>query len=55
MTDTSEAVHLDPSDPYAREEQTFPSLSEEMAARIAAYLVRPDFGATELDDLRNYA
>ena len=24
-------------------------------ARIAAYLVRPDFGATELDDLRNIA
>jgi NAD(P)-dependent dehydrogenase (short-subunit alcohol dehydrogenase family) len=25
------------------------------AARIAAYLARPDFGATEIDDLRNYA
>lgn len=25
------------------------------ATRIAAYLVRPDFGATELDDLRNIA
>lgn len=39
MNDTSvtEAVHLDPSDPYAREEQTFPSLSGAMAARIAAY------------------
>lgn len=43
MTETSvqesaqEPVHLDPSDPYAREEQTFPSLGEEMAARIAAY------------------
>ena len=33
----TEAAPLDPSDPYAREEQTFPSLSEEMAARVAAY------------------
>src|SRR5262245_52853101 len=32
-----EAVQLDPSDPYAREEQTFPSLSKEMASRVAAY------------------
>ena len=32
-----EAVQLDPSDPYAREEQTFPSLSKEMAARVASY------------------
>jgi thioredoxin reductase (NADPH) len=28
---------LDPSDPYARKAQTFPRLSEEMAARVAAY------------------
>src|SRR5690349_21546475 len=28
---------LDPSDPYAREAQTFPRLSEEMAGRVAAY------------------
>lgn len=28
---------LDPSDPYAREAQTFPTLSEEQAHRIAAY------------------
>lgn len=28
---------------------------QDAAARIAAYLVRPDFGATELDDLRNIA
>lgn len=28
---------LDPSDPYAREKQTFPHLSEEMARRIAEY------------------
>ena len=28
---------LDPSDPYARKAQTFPRLSEEMAARIVAY------------------
>jgi hypothetical protein len=28
---------LDPTDPYAREAQTFPRLSEEMAARVVAY------------------
>lgn len=28
---------------------------QDAAARIAAYLVRPDFGATEIDDLRNTA
>ena len=28
---------LDPSDPYAREAQTFPRLSEEMAGRVAHY------------------
>ena len=28
---------------------------QDAAARIAAYLVRPDFGATEIDDLRNHA
>jgi thioredoxin reductase (NADPH) len=28
---------LDPADPYAREAQTFPRLSEAMAHRIAAY------------------
>lgn len=28
---------------------------QDAAARIAAYLARPDFGATEIDDLRNYA
>jgi thioredoxin reductase (NADPH) len=28
---------LDPTDPYLREAQTFPRLSEEMAARVAAY------------------
>jgi NAD(P)-dependent dehydrogenase (short-subunit alcohol dehydrogenase family) len=28
---------------------------QDAAARIAAYLARPDFGATELDDLRHYA
>ncbi|MEW6452695.1 MAG: FAD-dependent oxidoreductase [Pseudomonadota bacterium] len=37
MNDQPDIQHLDPSDPYARAEQTFPSLSEEMAARIAAY------------------
>jgi len=30
-------AELDPSDPYAREAQTFPRLSEEMIARVAAY------------------
>jgi thioredoxin reductase (NADPH) len=30
-------LDLDPSDPYAREAQTFPRLSPEMTARIAAY------------------
>jgi thioredoxin reductase (NADPH) len=33
---------LDPSDPYAREAQTFPTLSPDMAARVAA------FGAEEM-------
>ncbi|WP_427312991.1 SDR family oxidoreductase [Cupriavidus sp. H39] len=28
--------------------------AEETAGRIVAYLHRPDFGSTELDDLRNY-
>ena len=39
MTDTPLAAEadLDPSDPYAREAQTFPSLSDEMAARVASY------------------
>jgi thioredoxin reductase (NADPH) len=37
MNDQPDITPLDPSDPYARAEQTFPSLSEEMAARIAAY------------------
>ena len=30
-------LELDPTDPYARQAQTFPRLSEEMAARLAAY------------------
>ena len=30
-------VEIDPSDPYAREAQTFPRLSLEMAARVRAY------------------
>ncbi|CAG2127883.1 SDR family oxidoreductase [Cupriavidus plantarum] len=30
------------------------SSPEETAQRIAAYLTRPDFGTTELDDIRNY-
>ncbi len=28
---------------------------QDAARRIVAYLARPDFGATELDDLRNIA
>jgi thioredoxin reductase (NADPH) len=31
------AADLDPSDPYAREAQTFPRVSKEIAARIAGY------------------
>lgn len=31
------AVQYDPSDPYEREEQTFPVLGEEMAARVAGF------------------
>ena len=34
---TTAETALDPSDPYARQAQTFPHLSEEMAARIAGY------------------
>jgi len=33
----SDAVSLDPTDPYAREAQTFPVLSPEMATRVAAF------------------
>ena len=28
---------------------------QDAAARIAAYLAHPDYGTTELDDLRHYA
>jgi thioredoxin reductase (NADPH) len=31
------AAELDPEDPYARTAQTFPILSEEMAARVSGY------------------
>jgi thioredoxin reductase (NADPH) len=34
---TSSDLDLDPTDPYAREAQTFPRLSSEMTARIASY------------------
>jgi len=34
---TSTEPELDPSDPYAREGQTFPRLSEDMARRVARY------------------
>lgn len=34
---TGPLADLDPSDPYAREPQTFPRLSAEMAQRVAAY------------------
>ena len=38
MTDTRPvSAPLDPSDPYAREAQTFPRLAPAMAARVAAY------------------
>ncbi len=36
---------LDPSDPMAREAQTFPRLSEEMAARVARYGTAEHFAA----------
>jgi thioredoxin reductase (NADPH) len=34
---TARTTELDPSDPYARGAQTFPQLSHELAARVAAY------------------
>src|SRR5882757_8664242 len=34
---TSTEPELDPTDPYAREGQTFPRLSEDMARRVAHY------------------
>lgn len=34
---TTRKPELDPSDPYARGAQTFPTLSHELAARVAAY------------------
>ncbi len=38
MPDLAEnAATLDAADPYAREAQIFPTLSEEMAARVATY------------------
>src|SRR6266851_5231428 len=39
MTDVQAGTEpeLDPTDPYAREGQTFPRLSEEMALRVARY------------------
>ncbi len=38
MSDASTSQRIvDPSDPYAREAQTFPRLSEEMAQRVAGY------------------
>ena len=42
MSDKPEGSHvaLEPDDPYAREAQTFPRLSAEMVARIAAYGTR---------------
>lgn len=42
MGHDSPPQRLDPTDPYLREAQTFPSLSDEMAARVAA------FGAEEI-------
>ena len=43
---TSEVV-IDASDPYEREAQTFPHLSEEMAARVATYGVETSLAAGE--------
>ncbi|MEP6739073.1 MAG: Crp/Fnr family transcriptional regulator, partial [Caldimonas sp.] len=39
------STEIDPSDPDAREAQTFPSLPPEMAARIASYSVETRFEA----------
>ena len=36
---------IDPSDPMAREAQTFPHLSDEMAARVARYGSEEHFAA----------
>ena len=35
--DPGSAPELDPTDPYARETQTFPQLSEDMSARVGSY------------------
>lgn len=37
-------IAIDPTDPYARREQTFPRLSDEMVGRIAAYGVEEEVG-----------
>jgi thioredoxin reductase (NADPH) len=37
MRPSTAVLELDPSDPFARESQTFPRLDEEMIARIGAY------------------
>jgi thioredoxin reductase (NADPH) len=39
---------MDPADPYAREAQTFPKLSEEMAARVASFGVEEPVAAGSL-------
>ena len=43
-----EAADLDPTDPYAREAQTFPRLSEEMATRLQTYGVEERVAAGTL-------
>ena len=37
MTETQASPELDPTDPYQRQAQTFPMLTQEMAARVAAF------------------
>lgn len=37
MATVDSPIRLDPSDPYARSEQTFPALSEEMTERVASF------------------
>ena len=46
--ETPAAPGLDPTDPYAREGQTFPQLSAEMAGRVARYGTEERLGAGAL-------
>jgi thioredoxin reductase (NADPH) len=48
MKDNESEAGLDPSDPYAREAQTFPRLSEEMTARVARHGTEESLKAGEI-------